>query len=227
MKIRTRGNQAFNVPNDEEGHNFLKLLRKFRNRGWHYRAKGRGSRKEHGCQHGIAQEHSEWMAVYLDHRRQKPQTAFAVYNGVSLAGFADSPPAVNVPGTFTLNMAEWSGPVGMGDGVAIAQGTGLAYASDVHGVQVGDNPVGVAIHNHVGLIGESEATVEVNIFPDPPLNIAVPAQPVQPEPDVELNPDEQILLEDILCKMVNQYEIQEWPEEKQKIFDSLYEKMVD
>lgn len=66
MNIKTSGNQVFNVPNNEEGREFLRLLRKFRNRGWHYRARGRGSRKEHGCQHGIGQEHSEWMAVYMD-----------------------------------------------------------------------------------------------------------------------------------------------------------------
>ena len=91
MKIKTRGSQAFNVPNDEEGRGFLKLLRKFRNRGWHYRALGRGSRKEHGCQASIAQEHSEWMAVYLNDRQEKPQTAFATFSNVALSNFADQP----------------------------------------------------------------------------------------------------------------------------------------
>lgn len=70
-KIKTQGAQAFNVPNDSEGQEFLRLLRKFRNRGWSYHARGRGSRKEHGNPHSIAQEHSEWMAVYLDDSKKK------------------------------------------------------------------------------------------------------------------------------------------------------------
>ena len=65
MKIRSRGAQVFNVPNTKEGHVFLKLLRKFRNRGWYYKARGRGSRKEHGSQDSIPQEHAEWLAVYM------------------------------------------------------------------------------------------------------------------------------------------------------------------
>ena len=73
MKIRTRGAQAFNVPNDPLGRMFLHLLKRYRNRGWYYRARGRGSRKEHGCQASIPKEYSEWMAVYMDRPEESPK----------------------------------------------------------------------------------------------------------------------------------------------------------
>ena len=70
MEIQTQGSQTFNVPNNEEGRTFLKLMEKFRNKGWHYRIRGRGPRRDHGTQYHIPQQHSEWMAVYL--RGEKP-----------------------------------------------------------------------------------------------------------------------------------------------------------
>ena len=72
MKIKTRGAQAFNVPNDEEGERFLALLRRYRNRGWHYLARNRGPRKALGDKYvsfsrqlSIPRKDAEWMAVYL------------------------------------------------------------------------------------------------------------------------------------------------------------------
>lgn len=85
MKIRTRGNQAFNVPNTDEGRLFLKLLGRFRNRRWHYRARGRGPRKAYG---GLAahvpQKFSDWLAVYL-RQSKKPADWDTVEVGVDLA----------------------------------------------------------------------------------------------------------------------------------------------
>ncbi len=70
MKIQTQGSQTFNVPNNEEGRTFLKLMEKFRNKGWHYRIRGRGTRKYHGAQAHIPKQYSEWMAVYLRDERK-------------------------------------------------------------------------------------------------------------------------------------------------------------
>ncbi len=78
MKIKTQGSQAFNVPNNPLGRFFLHLLKRYRNRGWYYRARGRGSRKEHGCQASIPKEHSEWMAVYMS-----PKTAYGYMPNVA------------------------------------------------------------------------------------------------------------------------------------------------
>ena len=71
--IRTNGNQAFNVPCDEEGRTFLRLMRKFINRPrWRFSARGRGPRKRPGDRYtsfsrqlGIPQDESEWLAIYL------------------------------------------------------------------------------------------------------------------------------------------------------------------
>lgn len=71
MNIQTQGKQAFNVPNDSEGQEFLRLLHKFRNPGWYYRARGRGPRKEHGTALDISQTHSAWLAVYLTQENPK------------------------------------------------------------------------------------------------------------------------------------------------------------
>jgi hypothetical protein len=73
MKIETQGNQVFNVPNDEEGRVFLRLLRKYMNRPrWCFRVRGRGPRKKAGDARvsfsrslGIPQAESEWLAVYI------------------------------------------------------------------------------------------------------------------------------------------------------------------
>ncbi len=42
------GKQTFNVPNDSEGREFLRLLKKFKTLGHSYRARGRGPRKAPG-----------------------------------------------------------------------------------------------------------------------------------------------------------------------------------
>ena len=80
MEIQTQGSQTFNVPNNEEGRTFLKLMEKFRNKGWHYRIRGRGTRKYHGAQAHIPKQYSEWMAVYL--KPENPKTAFAAYHNI-------------------------------------------------------------------------------------------------------------------------------------------------
>lgn len=63
-KIKSEGNQLFNVPNNDEGKSFMELARKYRNNGFHLNCKGRGSRKDHGDSYNIPLEHSEWFAVY-------------------------------------------------------------------------------------------------------------------------------------------------------------------
>jgi hypothetical protein len=61
--IQTEGNQMFNVPNTEEGREFIKQLRKFSNNK-KFRARGRGSRKRCGDAAYVPLVGSEWMAVY-------------------------------------------------------------------------------------------------------------------------------------------------------------------
>jgi hypothetical protein len=62
MKIQTSGNQAFNVPNDDEGRTFLRLMRKFLNRPrWRFRSYGRGPQPHWS----VSQAQAEWIAVYL------------------------------------------------------------------------------------------------------------------------------------------------------------------
>ena len=77
MRIKTVGHQAFNVPNDEEGRKFLEKMRCYLNKGWTYRARGRGPRSapegvfdpHFGSPHSISQANSEWIAVYLHEQR--------------------------------------------------------------------------------------------------------------------------------------------------------------
>lgn len=70
-RIRTDGNQAFNVLCNDEGRTFLRLMRKFLNRPrWRYSARGRGPRALDGRssyyhQSSLPQDKSEWLAVYL------------------------------------------------------------------------------------------------------------------------------------------------------------------
>lgn len=78
MSIKSQGAQAFNVPNDPEGREFLRLLKKYKNKGWGCHARGRGPRKAPGDnyvsfsrQMSIPQADSEWMAVYLDNSKKK------------------------------------------------------------------------------------------------------------------------------------------------------------
>lgn len=74
-KIKTDGNQAFNVPNTEEGKAFIKALRKFSNPKSknEFIARGRGSRKEYAKKAGrytaqcsVSHEFAEWFAVYTN-----------------------------------------------------------------------------------------------------------------------------------------------------------------
>jgi hypothetical protein len=74
-KIKTDGNQAFNVPNTEEGKAFIKALRKFSNPKSknEFVARGRGSRKEYAKKAGrfnaqcsVSHEFAEWFAVYMN-----------------------------------------------------------------------------------------------------------------------------------------------------------------
>jgi hypothetical protein len=66
MKINTKGNQVFNVPNNDEGRTFIKLAQKFVNRNvFKTKNLGRGSRKFHGQQSFVPLQHSEWIAVYV------------------------------------------------------------------------------------------------------------------------------------------------------------------
>jgi hypothetical protein len=257
MKIRTRGNQAFNVPNTEEGHLFVRLMRKFRNRGWYYRARGRGSRKEHGDQAGIPQQFAEWFAVYLNKEAPQPQANPApslwvtnlgngpiTFDGQSWSDlvpnqdnqfqiplrYANPPDAI-----FSANVAQWSAQIGAGDPVAIDH-DGLIYNAEVHGVGQTGIQIGTAIGDSIGSIGEGEARVPVrldlgeglNVLPAEPIPWPQPPQPVAPGDDtVELTAEEQGLLEEILSNLHNGYKTQDWEEEKQEIFDSLFEKLVD
>jgi len=72
MSPTSKGTQAFNVPNDSEGKEFLRLLRKFSHNGTAYRARSRGPRKRPGDLYvtgsrraSIPQEDAEWFAVYM------------------------------------------------------------------------------------------------------------------------------------------------------------------
>ena len=177
MKIRTRGKQAFNVPNTEEGHVFLKLFRKFRNRGWHYRARGRGSRQEHGDQGSIEQEYAEWLAVYMTPRRSwddldplleasdpRHETLVAQYNNHdNSSGLTGNPSVLGVPpaGTFNMVLATWSAPILSGEAVALAEASGRVYSP-----LPGSTPVhvaGIAVSPSQGNISAGEGTVEVQI----------------------------------------------------------------
>jgi hypothetical protein len=73
MKIKTDGNQTFNVPNNEEGKEFMRLIRKFRNRGVYYRRRARGEGKV-----SLSSPECKWMAVYLDQAqyRSREKTSY-------------------------------------------------------------------------------------------------------------------------------------------------------
>jgi hypothetical protein len=227
MKIRSRGNQAFNVPNAEEGHLFVRLMRKFRNRGWYYRARGRGSRKEHGSQAGIPQEFAEWFAVYLE--QQKPQAnpppAQEYRNGQWLPG--DPAVGSELAAIFSANVAQWSAQIGAGDPVAVDH-DGLIYNAEVHGVgQIGIQ-IGTAIGDSVGSIGEGEARVPVRLDlgdallpPAMKLPIAEKAGDV-----VQLTNQEQETLEHILYSYWNA-KSGNCTDEEQEVLDALMEKLID
>ena len=58
------------IPNDEEGNLFIKQLRNYINRDLvkGVRARGRGSRKEHGNAYGISQKYAERLHLYFDYQ---------------------------------------------------------------------------------------------------------------------------------------------------------------
>lgn len=270
MRIRTQGNQAFNVPNTDEGHLFLRLLRKFRNGSWYYRARGRGSRKEHGCQASLPKQFSDWMAVYLTPPAKKANPEFSVpmryvtnlgngpiaFDGQSWSDLvpnqdnqfqiplryaeqtnAPLPPIEYHPPEAILSghVAEWSAQIGPGDPVAM-NGMGRIYNAEVHGVGPGAIQIGVAMGHTTGSIGEGEAHVPIRLDLGE-INVTRQGDPVPwpqyPEPvaqaddTVELTAKEQELLEEILFKLHNEYATQNWEGEKQDLFDSLFEKLVD
>jgi hypothetical protein len=62
--IKTKGNQLFNIPNTDEGKNFLRLLNKFKNGDVYYKRMARGSRKNGGKQNFCLVKNADWFAVY-------------------------------------------------------------------------------------------------------------------------------------------------------------------
>jgi hypothetical protein len=63
-KIETNGNQMFNVPNTQEGKDFIRQLREYSNNK-NFRPRGRGSRKHSGDGSYIPLPDAEWYAVYV------------------------------------------------------------------------------------------------------------------------------------------------------------------
>ncbi len=193
MVIKTRGKQAFNVPNDPLGRVFLHLLKKYRNRGWYYRARGRGPREHHGNQNDIPQEHAEWLAVYLGHDRDWEYTPNVAPQEIHKPVFNRAP---LVDPTYSFN---WTGAGELGDRIETnpcASGrvgvgslaTGSLATLDVvewsAPISIGDRvaltpfgkaynaeargadplrPVGLAARDSRGSIGEGEAEVDVDL----------------------------------------------------------------
>ena len=76
MKIKTKGTQLFNVPNNLEGKVFIETLRRYSNKGCTISTRGRGSRKEYAKslgynyvvgtpQAGLPHKYAQWLAVYM------------------------------------------------------------------------------------------------------------------------------------------------------------------
>lgn len=67
MKIKTKGLQEFNVPNNEEGRAFIASMRKFANGNLHVIPLGRTkNRKSKGAAQSFVRKGlAEWFAVYL------------------------------------------------------------------------------------------------------------------------------------------------------------------
>ena len=68
--IKSKGHQIFNVPNNSEGREFIRLMRKFSNRK-RFDLKGRGSRAlfakvvgKFTAQASLPKSYAEWFAVY-------------------------------------------------------------------------------------------------------------------------------------------------------------------
>lgn len=69
-KIKSKGTQYFNVPNDEEGQMFLTLLSKYMNNtAYKSKFRGRGSRKHAGNRCDISPNDAEWIAVYINGKK--------------------------------------------------------------------------------------------------------------------------------------------------------------
>ena len=86
MKIKSNGNQAFNVPNNREGKMFMYLAKKFVNNDrFNLHGRGRGSRIVNGVRisgdDSISQKKSEWMAVYINEKGRYSETHRAYSNG--------------------------------------------------------------------------------------------------------------------------------------------------
>jgi hypothetical protein len=66
MNIKSKGNQIFNIPNNSEGKQFLKLCRKYLNKkSYSIRPRGRGSRKIKGNQSSVPLNNAQWLALYF------------------------------------------------------------------------------------------------------------------------------------------------------------------
>ncbi len=66
VDLDTKGNQLFNVPNDEAGRKFLADMARYLNRGKvTYKNRGRGSRKNAGTKSYLPIDNAEWIAVYV------------------------------------------------------------------------------------------------------------------------------------------------------------------
>lgn len=82
-KIKSNGNQFFNVPNTEEGKQFLGLMKKFLNRPCSFKREGRATDRkakapylsDHRLQSSMPLDMSDWWAVYI-HRPNKVYKPF-------------------------------------------------------------------------------------------------------------------------------------------------------
>lgn len=70
VNIKSKGHQLFNVPNNSEGKEFIRLMRKFSNKK-RFDLKGRGSRElfrkatnDYTAQASLRQSYAQWFAVY-------------------------------------------------------------------------------------------------------------------------------------------------------------------
>lgn len=232
MRIRTRGNQAFNVPNDEEGQSFLRLLRKFRNRGWYYRARGRGPR-DNGLRAHCPQDKAEWLAVYLKHKRDwapgDQMTGDEFQELVYALNKHDSDPAAGVfvppKQIMVFEMAEDSAPFIAGSPVAIAE-DGKVYNSAPHGLRPGTYDIGVAVAESEG--GTVHAILDELPEPAAYEPYEQESEPVgEPEGDVtDITAEEHDFLERILIshwKSRSGY----YSDKEQAILDSLVGKLTD
>lgn len=70
--IESKGMQMFNVPNTQEGKEFIAMAQRYLNNGqYKIKNRGRGSRKDKGNQSFIPLSDSEWIAVYIQPKESK------------------------------------------------------------------------------------------------------------------------------------------------------------